>query len=297
MAIVSTLGSSLSLLALLAQIVPVMSTVTPIVSCSENSVQFFENPSFEVGTVEDWTFTNAIPSYSAVEAGTSAAVISAAEDGQWYLQTKGYDHEFDISQTVTGLEIGSTYTGSYYINVQLTGYLGGCWNYAYLDSNAAANQIYYEYFSISGAYNNWQKHTFTFTATSSTHDLIYAMDCSSSYGGSQWYIGWDNFEVSGPTSVCATSFSTAPTPTPTPTPRPSSPTVASLSSSSAIVSASSSAVISAASSAVVSASSSAIIPTSSSAVISVSPSSAAVRPSSRRPTRPCTRKTPSPSGA
>lgn len=165
MAIVSTLGSSLPLLALFAQIVPVISTVTPIVSCSDTTVQFFGNPGFEDGTADDWTFTNVYPSYSIVEAGTSAAKVAAAEDGQWYLQTKGYNHAFDLSKTVTGLEVGSTYTGSYYINVQLFGNLGGCWNYAYLDSVGAANQIYYEYLSIATAYNNWQKHTFTFKAT------------------------------------------------------------------------------------------------------------------------------------
>lgn len=101
------------------------------------------------------------------------------------------------------------------------------------------------------------------------------MGCGSSYGGSEWYIGWDNFEITGPTSVCTTSFSTGPTPTPTPTPRPSSPAVISVSSSSTVVSASSSAIISAASSSAVPVSSSAVIPVSSSAVIGVSPSSSA----------------------
>ncbi|KAH8690462.1 hypothetical protein BGW36DRAFT_364042 [Talaromyces proteolyticus] len=269
-------GVLLPLFALLNQISPGSATSVPVITCSTSSVQFFENPSFE-SALSDWEISNIYggTSYSIVEAGTSSAKGSAAEDGSYYLQTTGYIHDFDLSQMISGLEIGNIYTVSYYSALYQTGFWSTrCWNYVYKDTTSS--QINYFNYDLS---SSWTAHTFTFQATATSHTLIFSIDCGSTDSAGKWSIGWDNFQVSGPSNVCTTTYSTISTPTPTPSHRPTSSSAAIPSSSAAIPS--SSAVIPPSSAAIPSSSavipsSSAVIPPSSAAI----PSSSAVIPSS-----------------
>ncbi len=120
-----------------AQIVPVMSTVTPVVSCSDTTVQFLETP---VSKTERLTTGHSHTSIRHTASSKRARPprrpqLLRTDSGIYKLRVQPCIRPFT---TITGLKVGSTYTGSYYINVQLFGNLGGCWNYAYLDSAAAA---------------------------------------------------------------------------------------------------------------------------------------------------------------
>lgn len=230
----------LLLLALLSQLTPGSADSVPIVSCTTNTnVQNFKNPSFESGALDNgWTISNVFwgtSSYGVVQVGTTAAQGSA-EDGSYYFQTYGTNHVFDLSQTVSNLVVGTTYTITYYNHLtQYPGSLSSCWDSVYLDTTAT--RVGYFYYQPS---TTWTIHTFTFQATATSHTLIFAFDCGSGSSLS-WYMGWDNFQIVGETQVCTTTYSTIPTSTPTPTPSSvSSSTV--LSTTSTIVSSSSSAV-------------------------------------------------------
>ncbi|GIJ85046.1 hypothetical protein Asppvi_003901 [Aspergillus pseudoviridinutans] len=74
------------------------------VSCTTESVNLFINPSFETGSTSPWNRLT----------GPVSVISDNSDDGQYAAQVSWVGAQnYAMSQTVTGLQVGTTYTFSY----------------------------------------------------------------------------------------------------------------------------------------------------------------------------------------
>ncbi|RAH68567.1 uncharacterized protein BO66DRAFT_393119 [Aspergillus aculeatinus CBS 121060] len=257
-----------SLLALLATTASAVGTG----ACTTSVQQAVQNPSFEDGTT-DWT----------IATGGAGSVYdtyrtSSAPDGSYVIAINGDLASNGLSQTLTDLAVGSTYTLSLYWQLLSIG-TGTCSLNVYIDSAESSNVAATG--QLTSASSAWTHVTGQWTATSTTHKLMVDFTCTAGSFSSNSEVNFDDITFTGPTVVnCPTSTAQTSTSTPTPT-----PSVASASSSTPVVAMTSSSSPAATSSPVLFTSVSVQSSSSSAVTIipSVRPSSAAVRPSSSFP--------------
>ncbi|RAK81334.1 uncharacterized protein BO72DRAFT_444395 [Aspergillus fijiensis CBS 313.89] len=256
-----------SLLALLATTASAVGTG----ACTTSVQQAVQNPSFEDGTI-DWT----------IATGAAGSVYdtyrtSSAPDGSYVIAINGDLASNGLSQTLTDLAVGSTYTLSLYWQLLSIG-TGTCSLNVYIDSAESSNVAATG--QLTSASSAWTHVTGQWTATSTTHKLMVDFTCTAGSFSSNSEVNFDDITFTGPTVVnCPTSTAQTLTSTPIPT-----PSVASASSSTPVVAMTSSSSPAATSSPVLF--TSVPVQSSSSAftiIPSVRPSSAAVRPSSSFP--------------
>ncbi|PYH80946.1 hypothetical protein BO82DRAFT_96833 [Aspergillus uvarum CBS 121591] len=257
-----------SLLALLATTASAVGTG----ACTTSVQQAVQNPSFEDGTT-DWT----------VATGAAGSVYdtyqtSSAPDGSYVIAINGDLASNGLSQTLTDLAVGSTYTLSLYWQLLSIG-TGTCSLNVYIDSAESSNVAATG--QLTSASSAWTHVTGQWTATSTTHKLMVDFTCTAGSFSSSSEVNFDDITFTGPTVVnCPTSTAQTLTLTPTPT-----PSIASASSSTPVVTTATPSSPAASSPVLFT---SVPVQSSSSAVTivpSVRPSSAAVRPSSSVPTQ------------
>jgi hypothetical protein len=74
------------------------------VSCTTESVNLFINPSFETGSTSSWNRLT----------GAISVIRDNSDDGQYAAQASWIGGaNYAMSQTVTGLQVGTTYSFSY----------------------------------------------------------------------------------------------------------------------------------------------------------------------------------------
>ncbi|KAF7133753.1 hypothetical protein CNMCM5793_005107 [Aspergillus hiratsukae] len=140
------------------------------VSCTTQSVNLFTNPSFETGSTSPWK--------SLIGPMTPISVISDnTEDGQYAAQLSWVGSpNYAMSQTVTGLQVGTTYTFSFdYKITQARGYTT-CMFYAAHDTTIVLERATAYYSPSAG--QPWNTLSATLTATSSSHTFTMWAFCS-----------------------------------------------------------------------------------------------------------------------
>ncbi|RAH64779.1 uncharacterized protein BO66DRAFT_432509 [Aspergillus aculeatinus CBS 121060] len=180
-------------------------TATASVTCSNEVVNAFSNPSFETGDASDWTAWIA-----SATATTMGDVLSGdASDGTYYLSINADPYYWKyIKQTVTGLEVGKTYSLS--VDYKLTaaaasiptiynkcnfGWMLDRWSNFFDETSTAA--------ILSGEEAEWATYTAAFTPTSSSHTMMFLFSCNDY---TTYTFDLDNFLLPVSTQqVCTTS--------------------------------------------------------------------------------------------
>ncbi|PYI14795.1 hypothetical protein BO99DRAFT_446655 [Aspergillus violaceofuscus CBS 115571] len=180
-------------------------SVAASVTCSNEVVNAFTNPSFETGDASDWTAWIA-----SATATTMGDVLSGdASDGTYYLSINADPYYWKyIKQTVTGLEVGKTYSLSVDYKVTAAaasiptiyntcnlGWMLDRWGSFFDRTTTAA--------TLSGGEAEWATYTAAFTPTSSSHTMMFLFACNDY---TTFTFDLDNFLLPVSTQqVCTTS--------------------------------------------------------------------------------------------
>ncbi|GFF78916.1 hypothetical protein IFM53868_02465.1, partial [Aspergillus udagawae] len=206
------------------------------VSCTTESVNLFINPSFETGSISPWNRLT----------GPISVISDNSDDGQYVAQlTWVAGPNYAVSQTVTGLQVGTTYTFSFDYRALSTApqAVRSCTFYAAHDTTAVLR-------SAVSAVPTWQTLSATLTATSTSHTFTMWANCNYYYNIYHTSVEFDNAKLLGPAQeICSTvtvssTVTLTPSSTPVFTPTPSSSAVISASPSSEAIPSSSSAILS-----------------------------------------------------
>ncbi|PYH48703.1 uncharacterized protein BP01DRAFT_353010 [Aspergillus saccharolyticus JOP 1030-1] len=259
-------------------------SLAAVVTCNNEIVNAFSNPSFETGDASDWTAWIA----AATPRSMGQVLSGEASEGEYYLSMNPDPYHYTyIEQSITGLEPGQSYTLSVdYKLSALASSIPSLYNQCYLGWMLDGWSSFYDRITLAAAVGGadpaWSTYSIPFTSTTSSHTMMLVFSCNDY---TTYTFDFDNILLPLSTQqVCTTS-------TPVVTPTPSSVAISTLSTTpTPLVSASSSSVMASsvvASSSAVSSPSS-VPPASSPAVPTSIPVASPLTPS---PASPSTRAT------
>ncbi|OOF94899.1 hypothetical protein ASPCADRAFT_131482 [Aspergillus carbonarius ITEM 5010] len=147
--------------------------ITGTTETCTTTAEFLTNPSFDTGSLTPWKVLTGFG---------SASVVEDTADDRDYVATlaEGYSMSA-VYQTVTGLNVGSSYSLSYDYMIKSATRPGIAAFYLCVDGVASANRLTLKALSYTAAGTPWESISATFTPTRDTHEfyiLVYVTTSS-----------------------------------------------------------------------------------------------------------------------